>query len=126
MARATVRITRNFARNLDTIESFLTERDAQHAFGALIAKLFEEIMPNLERFPEMGVDFLARRPGSAEGVALLRELRAILQPGASIREYISGDYLMLYVVHGKRVALLSVKHHLQLSFDLRGHWEPSP
>ena len=49
---------------------------------------------------------------SAGPVALVRGLR----------EYISGDYLMLYAVRGDDLYLLSIKHQRQLSFDLKEHW----
>ena len=39
-----------------------------------------------------------------------------------IREYITGEYLLLYLVGDSTVSLLSIRHHRQLSFDLRAHW----
>jgi hypothetical protein len=54
----------------------------------------------------MRLESLARRLGSETG----------------LREYISGDYLVLYAVRGDDVYLLSIKHHRQLSFDLKEHW----
>ena len=30
------------------------------------------------------------------------------------------DYLVLYLIRGDRVVFLSIKHHRQLSFDLKG------
>jgi plasmid stabilization system protein ParE len=124
MPRPTVQITHNFARNLEEIESFLLERDGLSEWNALIEKLFDRIIPNLQRFPDMGVDFLSRQPGSAEGILSRDELRGWLKKSTVIREYISGDYLLLYAVRKDSVILLSIKHHLQLSFDLRGHWDP--
>lgn len=122
-SRRTVYATQNFADNLDEIGRFLHERDVPHAFHALLQRLFDMIIPNLQRFPEMGLDFLARRPGSAEGLARLEALRKRLGTGVEIREYISGDYLLLYAVRDDGIFLLSIKHHLQLSFDLKDHWD---
>ena len=122
-SRRTVFATRNFADNLDGIERFLRERDAPDAFRALLQRLFDTIITNLQRFPEMGLDFLARRPGSAEGLARLEALRKRLGKGLEIREYITGDYLLLYTVRDDGIYLLSIKHHLQLSFDLKDHWD---
>lgn len=121
--RPTVYATRNFAENLDGIERFLREREAPHAFRALLQRLLETIIPNLQRFPEMGVDFLARRPGSAEGLARIEALRKRLGRGVEFREYIFDEYLLLYAVRDDGIYLLSIKHHLQLSFDLRDHWD---
>ena len=121
--RRTVYATQNFADNLDEIERFLHERDVPHAFHALLQRLFDTIIPNLQRFPEIGLDFLARRPGSAEGIARLEALRKRRGTSVEIREYITGDYLLLYAVRDDGIYLLSIKHHLQLSFDLKDHWD---
>ncbi len=59
MRRRTVRITRNFDTNLADIRRFLEEQQAPLAFRSLIEELFETVIPNLQRFPDMGVDFLA-------------------------------------------------------------------
>lgn len=121
--RRTVYATQNFADKLDEIERFLHERDVPHAFHALLQRLFDTIIPNLQRFPGIGLDFLARRPGSVEGVARLEALRKRLGTSVEIREYITGDYLLLYAVRDDGIYLLSIKHHLQLSFDLKDHWD---
>ncbi len=46
-----------------------------------------------------------------------------LQNLAAIREYIADDYLLLYAVRDSGVFLLSIRHHRQLSFDLRTYWQ---
>jgi plasmid stabilization system protein ParE len=122
--RRTIHSTRNFADNLDEIERFLQERDAPQAFQALLQRLLETVIPNLQRFPGMGLDFLARRPQSVEGLERLEALGKRLGPRVEIREYITGEYLLLYAVRKDVIYLLSIKHHLQLSFDLREHWYP--
>ena len=122
MHRRTVHITRNFDTNLADIRRFLEEQQAPLAFWSLIEKLFETVIPNLQRFPDMGVDFLAQAPLSTEGLMRLTTLKQRLGRNTSLREYISGDYLMLYAVRGDDLYLLSIKHHRQLSFDLKGHW----
>ncbi len=122
MSRRTVRITRNFDKNLADIRRFLEEQQAPRTFQLLIEELFETVIPNLERFPEMGVDFLARASQSAEGTMRLETLKQRLGRNAGLREYISGDYLMLYALRGDNMYLLSIKHHRQLSFNLKEHW----
>lgn len=122
MRRRTVRITRNFAKNLDDIRRFLEEQQVPQEFQSVLERVFETVIPNLERFPEMGVDFLAKVPQSTEGRMRLEQLKRRLGTKTSVREYISGDYLLLYASRGNNVYLLSIKHHRQLSFDLKGHW----
>jgi hypothetical protein len=45
------------------------EQEAAAGFDRLITHLFDDVIPNLERFPKMGRDFLAREPLSEEGRA---------------------------------------------------------
>lgn len=120
--RSSVQITHNFDRNLDQIEEFLKEQGEVQAFDVLLNKLFETIIPNLERFPDLGTDFLARHPQSIEGQAHLEDIKERLGRDVWLREYITGDYLLLYAVRSTDIYLLSIKHHRQLSFDLKSNW----
>jgi len=119
---ARVRFTVNFQANLDSIRDFLDAAAAPTEFDRLLGHLFEEIIPNLARFPDLGRDFAARVPKSTEGLAALAALRRKAGRDTALREYIAHDYLLLYSVRGGTVFLLSIRHHRQLSFDLRGHW----
>ena len=116
-----VRITANFQQNLDSIREFLVEQEANAEFNRLI-ELFDDVIPNLERFPKMGRDFLARTPLSDEGRAKLHALTVKSANNTEIREYITDEYLLLYALRESVVFLLSIRHHRQLSFDLRTHW----
>ena len=120
--RPRVEVTANFERNLDDIASFLAEHEASTAFDVLLAEILDKVVPNLERFPEIGTDLLARRPGSMQGAARIERLRARLGPATTIREYIMADYLVLYAVRDERRWLLAIRHHKQLSYDLKAHW----
>ncbi len=120
--RSTVRITENFQRNLDSIQVFLADHGATPAFERLLADLFETVIPNLESFPEIGFDFLGRVPQSKEGLLRLGRLQRRLGPSTVLRELIAGDYLILYALRDLDAYLLAIKHHFQLSFDLKGHW----
>jgi len=120
--RLAIRITGNFDKNLADIRRFLEEQEAPREFQSLLEQLFETMIPNLERFPEMGVDFLAKVPQSMEGLMRLEILKQRLGRNISLREYISGDYLVLYALRGDNLYLLSIKHHRQLSFNLKEHW----
>ncbi|WP_437615902.1 type II toxin-antitoxin system RelE/ParE family toxin [Sorangium sp. So ce834] len=120
--RAAVRVTENFERNLDDIRRFLEEAELSSAFGDLLDLLFGDVIPSLEVSPQIGFDFLARAPQSVEADARIQALRRRLGPDSSLREYIVGDYLLLYALGGERIHLLAIKHHRQLSFDLRALW----
>ena len=121
-----VELTASFLQRLDAIEAFLVEADAGFAFDDLLAELRATVIPNLRRFPRIGRRYLANPPQSAEALAQL----AALPAGApdALREYLHGDYLMLYTVvdvsprTNASVYLLSIRHHRQLSFDFARLW----
>lgn len=121
-----VELTASFLERLDAIEAFLVEADAGFAFDDLLAELRVTVIPNLRRFPRIGRRYLANPPQSAEALAQL----AALPAGApdALREYLHGDYLLLYsVVDASSLAdatvyMLSIRHHRQLSFDFARLW----
>lgn len=121
-----VELTASFLERLDAIEAFLVEADAGFAFDNLLAEIRATVIPNLRRFPRIGRCYLANPPQSAEALAQL----AALPAGApdALREYLHGDYLLLYAVLDASaqaramVYLLSIRHHRQLSFDFARLW----
>ena len=117
-----VELTASFLARLDAIEAFLTEADAAFAFDDLLAELRATVIPTLARFPRIGRRYLDNPPQSAEALAQL----AALPPGSvgALREYLHGDYLMLYAAMDAEaiVYLLSIRHHRQLSFDFARLW----
>ncbi|MDO8264703.1 MAG: type II toxin-antitoxin system RelE/ParE family toxin [Gallionella sp.] len=122
MARkVTIRLTANFERNLEAIETFLAEADAPQAYDRLLDELSDTLIPNLEHFPAMGRPFLERPICSVEVANALERLHSKLQSG-DLREYLLADYLVLYVQFGDVIHLLSIKHHRQLSFDFQSLW----
>ena len=116
-----VKITANFERNLDEIENFLIDADAAQSFEALIDELTSTVIPNMERFPKMGRNFMDRPARSIEVSNGLGTLRKQLRDG-ELREYVLNDFLLLYAQYGQTVYLLSIKHHRQLSFDFAHLW----
>ena len=117
-----VELTASFLERLDAIEAFLVEADAGFAFDDLLAEIRATVIPNLRRFPRMGRRYLANPPQSAEALALL----AAMPAGApdALREYLHGDYLLLYAAMDAQetVVLLTIRHHRQLSFDFARLW----
>lgn len=117
-----VELTASFLERLDAVEAFLLEADAGFAFDTLLAELRAAVIPNLSRFPRIGRCYLDNPPQSAEALAQL----AALPSGAAhaLREYLHGDYLLLYTASetNATVYLLSIWHHRQLSFDFARLW----
>lgn len=118
--RVGVELTDSFLERLKSIESFLAEAGAPTAYDDLVAALREQVIPNLRRFPQLGRRYLARPPQSAEALAQFARLPAEAADG--LREYLTGDYLILYTQAGSKVFLLSIGHHRQLSFDFGKLW----
>ena len=120
-----VELAASFLERLDTIEAFLVDADAGFAFDRLLAELRATVVPNLARFPRIGRRYLDNAPRSAEALALL----ASLPTGSpdALREYLHGDYLMLYTISEDDavVRLLSIRHHRELSFDFARLWPGS-
>lgn len=120
-----VKLTANFEHNLESVEAFLLEAGAPHAFDALLDELTATVLPNLERFPGMGRLFFERPTGSVEasnGIeALKHKLRAFAKDG-EIREYVMSHFLLLYARFDATIYLLSIRHHRQLSFDFQSLW----
>lgn len=119
---ARVELTASFLKRLAAIEAFLTEADAAFAYDRLLDELRTTVVPNLRRFPRIGRRYLDQPPQSAEALAQL----AALPAGAAdrLREYLHGDYLILYTVatSGHLVHLLSIRHHRELSFQFASLW----
>lgn len=116
-----VKLTANFEANLASIEGFCIEVGAPGLYSTLLDILLESVIPNLERFPAMGQLFLAREARSVESRTIVERLAARVGD-SEIREYVVGDFLVLYALIDDAVYLLSIKHHRQLSFDLDAFW----
>lgn len=119
---ARVELTASVIERLVSIEAFLIDAGAPQAYDELLDELRLTVIPNLRRFPRMGRRYLDQPPQSAEALAQLRALPS----GAAdaLREYLHGDYLLLYTLTGRSVYLLSIRHHRQLSFAFAKLWEP--
>lgn len=124
MAEPVVRVelTASFLERVAAIEAFLAKAEAAFAYDRLLDELRSTVIPNLRRFPCIGRRYLDQPPQSAEALAQL----AALPAGAAdrLREYLHGDYLILYAVAtpGHLVHLLSIRHHRELSFQFSRLW----
>ena len=121
MAGKQPRFTENFSANLTAIEVFIGPH-SQTAFRRFLDRLFDEIIPTLCTFPQSGRSFSAHPIKSAKARARTKDLGKLLNKGDDLREFVVDDYLVLYVVSRRQVIFLAVKHHRQLSFDLKQFW----
>lgn len=113
--------TENFSANLDEIEVFLGG-EGNRAFERLLDRLFEDMVPMICRFPLSGRSFLRRTVRSSKAAALEEDVRALVASGNDLRESIVDDYLILYSIRRNQIVFLAIKHHRQLSFDLKSFW----
>ena len=113
--------TENFAANLDAIRLFL-EPEGESAFRGLVGRLFDDLVPTLCRFPQSGRSFLAHAVRSLEAETPVDRLKGMLDKEDDLREFVVDDYVILYLVRKKRLIFLAIKHHRQLSFDLKRFW----
>ena len=120
-ARFQAFFTENFTLNLDSLEAYL-QPGGQAAFQKMLGRLIDDIAPMLCRFPQSGRSFLAQPVHSLEAQHLVERLLASLSQDDDLREFIVDDYLALYLVRKRRIYFLAIKHHRQLSFDLRRFW----
>jgi plasmid stabilization system protein ParE len=123
--RHPVKLTANFERNLEEVEQFLTAAGAPQAFDALLDELTDTVIPNLERFPDMGRLLMDRQAPSVEvrnGVESLERKLNVIGSGGEVREYVLAQFLLLYARFDTTIYLLSIRHHRQLSFDFEALW----
>ena len=121
MAGKRPRFTENFSANLTAIEEFVAPH-SRTAFHRFLDRLFDEVIPTLCRFPQSGRSFLTCTVKSAKAKALTKALSKLFNKGDDLREFVMDDYLVLYLVRPHQVVFLAVKHHRQLSFDLKRFW----
>jgi plasmid stabilization system protein ParE len=121
MAGKRPKFTENFSANLSAIEEFL-EPHSRTTFRHFLVRLFDDAIPTLCRFPQSGRSFLTRAIKSAKARVLSKQLSTLLGKQDDLRECVMDEYLVLYLVRRDQVIFLAVKHHRQLSFDLKGFW----
>ena len=121
MAGKRPRFTENFSVNLTAVEEFAAPH-SRTAFHQFLDRLFDEVVPTLCRFPQSGRSFLAHTIKSTKAKTLTKELRKLLGKEDDLHEFVTDEYLVLYLVRRGQVIFLAVKHHRQLSFDLTRFW----
>jgi hypothetical protein len=113
--------TDNFAANLRSIEDYWQINQFPQGFDCLLDELENTTLITLEQFPLVGRSFAQRSHLSVQAAIKAQQLLGNLD----VREYVMTDYVLLYLVEYKpqkrpdTLHLLSIKHHLQLSFDLQ-------
>ena len=118
MPATRVRFTAQFGRTLDAALDFLVEKNAQAAAARLRESVLLRLPELLRRHPRMGRDFMLRAPRSIEAEAACAQVATLLGTTTELREYILGDYLVLYAIEGSIVYLIAIRHHRQSAWLL--------
>jgi hypothetical protein len=105
---------------LATAVDFLIENDALPAAQRLLDRALVELPELLAQFPRIGREFLARNPETAPVAAAQEQAARLLGTDIKLREYLLGDYLVLYAIRARTVYLLTLRHHRQSAFPLSG------
>ena len=105
---------------LDEAVAYLLDLGANAAAQRLLDQAYGFLPDLLARFPRTGRGFLARNPEAPEVLAAWKQARELSSDDIELREYVLGEYLVLYAVHGEWIELLTLRHHRQCGFDLEG------
>jgi hypothetical protein len=120
---ATVSAAPNFATCLEAVRVFMLEQDADAAngrFSQLKADL-REMKTLLAWSPSGGRPARFLQPNSAQASLRMAAVQRLAQSAGlpNLREYVVGTHVILYAHSSSEVVLLSIKHHRQLTYNLR-------
>lgn len=106
--------TQSFAAALERLEPGGTSNQS-NALKALRSTLRQRVIPLLERHPGVGRPFRSWGSLSAEGRQIVERIQRRLR-AREVREYVTPEHLVLYVVGERTVHLLSVRNQRELAF----------
>lgn len=109
--------TRNFEANLLELEDHAERHGAAQRFDRLLHDLSTRLIPLLAETPGVGAPFRTEHLRSAEALFVLERMVRKLK-GSELRQIVSGQFLVLYLVGARSVQLLAVRHHRQGGFRL--------
>lgn len=102
---------------LDEAVDYLLGVGAEQAAQELLDHAYDALPQRLAQLPRIGREFVAHNPEVPEVLAIWATVRDLLGDDIELREYIHGDYLVLYALHQDCIHLLTLRHHRQSGFD---------
>ncbi|GLU35817.1 type II toxin-antitoxin system RelE/ParE family toxin [Trinickia caryophylli] len=120
-ARAVVEAAPNFLATLDEARRFLVEQDVDTA-AAHYARLQAELVEMVQMLgwsPGCGRHARFLAACSAQARLRLARVQRLAAEAAlpDLREFVLGQYVVLYAHSSERVALLAIKHQRQLTYS---------
>ncbi len=91
--------------------------DSGSRLSAFADRLFEHVIPMLEKYAEIGRLYPLAKLGTEAETMLLAELGPVIaNPSTAVREWIERDFTILYLTTPDRVYMINLKHHRQFGY----------
>jgi hypothetical protein len=103
-----------FRARMREIRQFLVELEAVQVYDRLLDDMQHIIFPNLRTFPLIGKLCLDGAARSTEALMVMAKLPR--DAGGRLRQYVHGDFTILYSVAGDAIHLISMRHHKESTF----------
>jgi ParE toxin of type II toxin-antitoxin system, parDE len=103
-----------FRARMREIRQFLVEVEAVPVYHQLLVDLEQVVFPNLAAFPLIGQPWLDGKVQSTE--ALMAMARLPRDAEQRLRQYIHGDFTLLYAVAADAIHLVTIRHHKESTF----------
>lgn len=110
-------VRQTYERRVDEELAHLIDSGAFSAAQCLLNQAYDDMPDLLLKFPRIGRDFLAFNPETKQVRAAWKHANELLGDDIELREYVLGDYLALYALHGQTIHLLTFRHHRQAGFN---------
>jgi len=107
---------------LDEAVDYLLGVGAQTAAQQLLDEAYDVLPQRLAQLPHIGRAFVAQHPEAADVRSVWAAVCELLGQDIELREYVFGDYLVLYAIQGNTLHLLTLRHHRQSGFHFDETW----
>jgi hypothetical protein len=104
-----------FRTRMREIRQFLIQLQAIQVYDQLLDELGQIVFPNLSTFPLIGKLYLDDQQQSTESLMSVAKLPR--DADRRLRQYIHGDFTILYAVAADAVHLVSIRHHKESTFN---------
>jgi hypothetical protein len=103
-----------FRARMRETRKFLVEVKAIHVYHQLLIDLEQIVFPNLATFPFIGKLWLDGKVQSTEALMAIAKLPRDADRG--LRQYVHGDFTLLYAASADTIHLVSIRHHRESTF----------
>jgi hypothetical protein len=117
-----------FEARLADIEQYWRRMDLPNSFVRLVRLLADKVVPVLERFPAIGRRVVNSMPDTVDALLMGEELAVEINRAGNgdLHEYVTEDYVLLYMYSEGTVTFLSIRHAKEISFEFYDLWGGEP